>query len=242
MKRIMLIVMMGVLLFGVNAFAAGDLIVNGNVGIGTSTPVARLGISATNETRSLSVDNELNQGDQSAFILGAEYTARLTGTAQGELYGFSAGLNLMTTAATAKALYAASVIAQVGRPDTPGTTTVNKIVGFDYILNRHYDNQRTYNVTDSYGVRTGIEEGSATGAAVNLTNHYHQYMKDPGALTTVGIDNLTGLWIEKQTLGSTSNYGLVLDGDVPATPAATDFGAAIVLGDTQDVKLYARGG
>jgi hypothetical protein len=56
------------------------------------------------------------------------------------------------------------------------------------------------------------------------------------------IGTLSGLWITAQTMG-TANYGLVLDGDVPTQPhTEEDFGAAIVLGDTQNVKLYARGG
>jgi hypothetical protein len=235
MKKIITIVIV-ILLLGGNLYAAGDLVVNGTLGVGTSTPIAKAGIKGVNEVRTLHVDNELNQGDISSFIEGAEYSARLTGSAMGSVYGFTALLNLMTTANTAKELMAASVYAQIGRPDTPGTTTVQRTVGFDYVLNRHYNNQRTYNITNSYGLRTGIEEGSATGAPVNITNFYHQYMKNPGALTTINISNLAGLWIDQQTTG-TSNYGLVLNGD--------GAGADLVFGDAGGScrpSIYAVGG
>lgn len=236
MKRIMLILVMGVSLSAMNAFAAGDLIVNGKLGVGTSAPIAKTGISGINETRTLHVDNELNQGVGGDFIMGAEYTARLAGSAKGSVYGFSGILNLMTTADTARSLYGASFIAQIGRSDTPGTTAVNETVGFEYSLNRHYNNQRTYNIENSYGVRTAVAEGSAVGASVNLTNHYHQYAVDPGSLTTVNISNLAGFWIEKQTSGTSNNYGLVLDGD----GAIGNYGSAVVLGANQNAYLYGK--
>jgi hypothetical protein len=62
-------------------------------------------------------------------------------------------------------------------------------------------------------------------------------MVDPGALTTVNISNLTGLWIDKQTTGSSNNYGLVLDGD--------GAGADLVFGDAGGAcrpRIFSSGG
>jgi hypothetical protein len=177
--------------------------------------------------------------------MGADFSARLTGSSTGSLFGMTSVMNLMNTADTALRLVAASFISQVGGNVTAGTTTVNETVGFEYALNRHWNNKRTYNITNSYGIRTRVNEGSAVGSPVNLTNHYHNYVVDTnhyhnyvvdtGALTTVNITNLAGLWVDKQTSGS-NNFGIVLDGD----GAMGDYGSALVLGTDQNAFLYGK--
>jgi hypothetical protein len=52
MKKI-IILALGFFLIGINAYAAGDLIVNGKLGIGTSTPNDKLHIIGNNESRTL---------------------------------------------------------------------------------------------------------------------------------------------------------------------------------------------
>jgi hypothetical protein len=239
MKKI-IVLTLGILLIGINVYAAGDLIVNGQLGVGTSTPNTKVQVISANEKRTLSVNNEINQDGvvSDDFIVGADYRARLLGSSTGSLYGMSAVMNLMNTADTAQSLIAASFTSQVGisDPDAGGTTSVNETVGFDYNLNRHWDNRRTYNIANSYGIRTKITEGSIFGTPVNVTNHYHQYIVDPGALTTMNISNLVGSWINKQTAGLSSNYGLVLNGD----GAIGDYGAALVLGSNQNAFLYGK--
>lgn len=244
MKRIMLMLIIGVSLFGVNVFAAGDLIVNGKLGVGTATPGSKVEISTANEKRALKVDNELNQGVPEDFIMGAAYIATLTGSASGSVYGFSGILKLMTTAATARSLYGASFIAQIGNPDTAGTTDVTRVVGLSYALNRHYANTRTYNVANSYGFLSSIQQGGPDGTAINVANHYHQYLDDKGILPKVNITNLYGMYIEKMTGGS-NNYGIVLDGDGAGAEIsfgfyddATNSGRPQIY--SQDGFLYAR--
>ncbi|HDH53198.1 MAG TPA: tail fiber domain-containing protein [Nitrospirae bacterium] len=139
----------------------------------------------------------------------------------------------MNTAPTAGSLVSADFTSRIGRDNTPGTTTADKVVGFQYMLSRHWNNKRTYNITNSYGVYTMINEGSSWGTAVNITNHYHQFIEDPGTLTKINITNLAGIWIEKVTAG-TNNYGIVLDGD--------GIGADVVLGANRETALYGNAG
>jgi hypothetical protein len=64
----------------------------------------------------------------------------------------------------------------------------------------------------------------------------HIYLKDRGDQlggATLDVTSQTGLWIDKQALGS-SNYGIVLDGD--------GAGADIVFGPTQSERIYSNAG
>ncbi|MBI5056389.1 MAG: hypothetical protein HZB61_07230, partial [Nitrospirae bacterium] len=47
MKKTMLILMAGLLLIGVNVYAAGDLTVSGKLGVGTSSPANNLEVVGT---------------------------------------------------------------------------------------------------------------------------------------------------------------------------------------------------
>ena len=64
---------------------------------------------------------------------------------------------------------------------------------------------------------------------ININNADNAY----GALS---VDSLSGIWLDKQTLGSTSNYGIVLNGD----GAIGDYGAAIVMGASQNARIYGK--
>jgi len=239
MKKIILIIItLGLMLIGTNIYAAGDLIVSGKLGIGTSTPAYKLSLMSTNERRGLSVDTKIDQDGilPDNFIIAADYVGTLAGSSTGSLFGMSAVMNLTTLAPTAQSLIAASFRSQIGINDDsiPGATTVSETVGFEYTLNRHWHNLRIYNIANSYGIRTKITEGSLDGAPINITNHYHHFIDDPGTLTTINISNLTGLWIDRQTAGTSKNYGLVLDGD--------GAGSDIVFGPNQEARIYSSSG
>lgn len=233
MKKLFMSVV-GLLFIGVNVYAAGDLVVNGKLGVGASTGNPKVTISSTN-MRGLSVNTTSTADNTGGFLYGSNYSVNLDGaTSTDAIYGQLATLNMMSDlSGTVPGGEAASYTFQIGTPDTVGTTTVSKVVGLQYLLNRHFGNTRTYNVTDSYGFLSLIQDGGSSGTGINVTNHYHQYLDDAGVLSKVNITNLYGMYIEKMT-GGTNNYGLVLKGD--------GAGADIVFGTGSNVKLYANAG
>ena len=229
MKKIFILVV-GLLFIGINVYAAGDLVVNGKLGIGT-TPLAPKATLVSTNMRGLSVGVTTNTNNAGGLIYGGRYSVTIDGTTSTDsITGQEAVLDMMSDlSGTVPGGEAAAYSFQIGTPDSAGSTTVTKVVGLQYMLNRHYANTRTYNVTDSYGFLSLIQDGGPTGTAINVTNHYHQYLDDPGVLSKVNINNLYGMFIEKMTAG-TNNYGLVLDGN--------GAGADIVMGPNQETRIY----
>jgi len=234
MKKRIIIFVIGMLLIGANLYAAGDLIVNGKLGVGLTTGTPKVLITGINE-RGLSVNATTTTTNVGGKMLGSSYSVTMDGaTSTDELTGQQASLNMMSDfSGTIPGGQAAYYIFQVGTPDTTGTTNATEVIGLRYTLNRHYQNMRTYNITNSYGFRSNIEQGGPDNAAINITNHYHQYLDDAGVLPKVNITNLYGMYIKKMT-GGVNNYGLVLNGD--------GAGADIVFGPANNVKLYSTAG
>jgi hypothetical protein len=234
MKKKIIIFMIGLFLIGVNAYAAGDLVVNGKLGVGTNPGTPKALILGTNE-RGLGVNATSTIDNIGGKMLGSEYSVTLDGNASTDkIIGQTATLNMMSDfSGTVPGGEAATYTFQIGTPDTAGTTNITEVVGLKYILNRHYQNTRTYNVSNSYGFLSTMAQGSTSGTAVNVTNHYHQYLDDPGVLSMLHITNLYGMYIKKMTAG-TNNYGVVLAGDGP--------GADIVFGTTQKASIYSTAG
>jgi hypothetical protein len=214
---------------------------NGNVGIGPAIPQAKLdvqgnaSISTVNAKRALVVDAELNQDGVVAgnFIEGALYQASLSGSSTGYVFGMRGTSILENTAPTAGMLVGATFTNQIGNTSTPGTTTADEVIGFQYTLNRHFNNQRTYSITNSYGIQSRMSGGSTSGAPVNITNHYHHFLDDSTATSMLSITNQAGVWINHLSAG-TNNYGIVLDGD--------GAGADIVFGPNNDSSIYSDTG
>ena len=231
MKKIIPVIMIGLLLVGINVYAQGDLVVNGQLGVGGITSALYQASFASTNLRGLTVNAATNTNTVGGGIDGAKYGVTINGsTSTDSLAGQIVVLNMMSDlSGTVPGGLAASYTFQIGTPDSSGTTDVTRVVGLQYTLNRHYNNTRTYNVADSYGFLSTIQEGSTGGTAVNVTNHYHQYLDDAGLLSKVNITNLYGMYIEKMT-GGTNNYGLVLDGD--------GAGADILFGPNQEARIY----
>lgn len=223
-----------ILVVGSNIYAAGDLKVTGNIGVGIDPGGAKAVIIGTNQ-RALSLNALTDTNNVGGKMLGASYSVTVEGDESVDLLtGQQARLNMMSDlSGTVPGGEAASYIFQIGTPDTTGTTNVTEVIGLKYTLNRHYLNTRTYNVTDSYGFLSTIQDGAPDNQAINVTNHYHQFLNDSGVLPKVNITNLYGMYIERMT-GGTNNYGLVLDGD--------GAGADIVFGPNQEARIYSSGG
>jgi hypothetical protein len=235
MRKKIMISMIGLILIGANVYAAGDLVVNGKLGVGASNSgMYKAAIGGTNE-RGLSVSATSTTDNIGGKLLSSAYIVTLDGNVSTDyIIGQSAVLNMMSDlSGTVPGGQAATYTFQIGTPDTVGTTNVDQVVGLQYTLNRHNANTRTYNVTNSYGFLSKIVEGSSSGTAVNVTNHYHQYLDDPGVLSKVNITNLYGMYIKKMTAGA-NNYGLVLAGD--------GAGADIVFGASQQASIYSASG
>jgi len=234
MKRLFMVTLFAVLLISTNVFAAGDLVVNGKLAVGTTPNVVKAIILGTNE-RGLIVGATTNTNNIGGKMVGGVYSVTMDGnTSTDILSGMEETLNMMSDyAGTVPGGQAASYTFQVGTPDTTGTTNITEVIGLKYTLNRHYLNTRTYNVANSYGFLSAIQEGGSSGTAINVTNHYHQYLDDSGTLSKVNITNLYGMYIEKMTAGA-NNYGVVLAGDGP--------GADIVFGTTQKASIYSTAG
>ncbi len=225
----------------------GSTITSDKVGIGTtSEPTKALEVNGdasfsegvsiiTTNQKSLGIMNTVNTDGLYRFnTIAASITGMLDGATTGSVTGLSARLILSNTEPTAAGLVAADYTAQLGRYGTSGITDVDFIIGAKYTLNRRYDNTRDYNIAESYGFYANLEEGGTAGTAVNVTNHYHNYLRDPGNLTKVRIDNLYGMYLTKMASGINNNYGIVLDGDGE--------GADIVFGEDQETKLYGKAG
>jgi hypothetical protein len=105
MKKKILVLIIGVLLAGANAYAAdGDLIVQGNVGIGTATPDAELDVDGSinfSASGTIKQDNNtvffVNRGNDSTFIGRQNFYRGLMNTAVGA-YTFLSGSGDYNTA------------------------------------------------------------------------------------------------------------------------------------------------
>ncbi len=244
---VLALMVVGILLIAGSAFAAGDLHVMGKLGVGTDTPNKELDVRGTasvittNIKRSFTVYSSLTEPDATLynFIIGTTYNAVLRDTGNGSVTGLSAVSTLMTNAPTAQQLVGASFTSQVGtnnNVDPLAETDVTSVTGFQYTFNRRYNNNRIYNIANSYGARFKINSlESYISTPVNVTNHYHQFLDDPGLgkLSMVNITNLAGIWIKKQT-AATNNYGIVLAGD--------GAGSDIVFGPNQETRIYSQSG
>jgi hypothetical protein len=285
MKKIAFALVLGFLFITTNIYAAdGDFIVEGDVGIGTDTPIATLDVRGdavfnenagdydfrikglsdshlffidadrdnigigtdtlnntlfkmhliTTNVRGLNVSVKTDTNTTGGFMTGANYTSTIDGSTSTDfLRGMDATLQMLSTktGGSVPGGEGAVFTFQVGRTDTGGTTSVDAVTGLKYTLNRRYNNARTYNITDSYGFKSVIQDGGSAATAINVTNHYHQYLADytPAGTPKVNITNLYGMYLEKFD-SATNNYGIVLDGDGE--------GSDIAFGADQDAKIY----
>ncbi len=227
MKKKVLILILGLLLVGVNVYAAGDLIVNGQLSVGTGTPMAKHHVVANDIAQAIKAEVYLSDTNPGAGTnIGAYYNvnAAQTGMTTFNAYvGFQGQVGL-TGDGTAYGLIGAENVVYFGS-SAPSTITYGK--GNTAVLRRAFGNSANHDLENYYGFHSyGGVSGSGNISGTDWRHAYFENFPDFGGTRT----NVTGLWIDQQTRG-TNNYGLVLDGE--------DNGADIVFGNSQEARIYA---
>ncbi|GBE17271.1 hypothetical protein BMS3Abin15_01112 [bacterium BMS3Abin15] len=176
MRKLVLVFLILGLFISTDVFAAGDLVVNGQLGVGTSSPGSYKALILGTNQRGLGVNATSTTNNTGGRMVGSEYSVTLDGNVSiDSLIGQKAVLAMMSDySGTVPGGIAAEYTFQIGTPDTTGTTNVTEVVGLQYTLNRHYLNTRTYNVTNSYGFLSKIQEGGPDNQAIgNVQKLWH---------------------------------------------------------------------
>ncbi len=240
MKKKILAVLVGCLFIGVSAYAAGDLQVNGSLGIGTA-PLStyKADTSAINKRGVRIIASQDQDGVVAADnVQGMTLTAETKGTATGYANGISLISKISSTAssigAATGAQFTTSLASSSAGSSTVDTTTAGQFLTY---LNSGIHN---YTVTKGYGFDLLLADNTFNGQGhLTINNYKNININDAGnAYGALSVDTLSGIWIDKQTVGGTANYGIVLNGD----GAAGSYGAAVVFGTGNNVRLYAKAG
>jgi len=252
MRKTVWAVMAVVLLVAGNLYAAdGDLIVEGNVGVGTSTPTARVDVDST----------DLRAGDFATIKTNdANYLSGLyvsfKDTVTGATKGWQ-GLYVSATHDTGASIsgYWANPMAALYGLTLKGsntTKTEGPTVQANTLVFASSGNYNFQYVTanssaigtagaDSAGTRTithlsayrgfiSLENSSATWNVENASIFYAPAIVPHNYGT---ISNTAGVVVEKQTIG-TNNMGIWLKGD--------GAGADVVFGPNKEARIYSNAG
>lgn len=228
MKKIIPIIMIGLLFIGVNAFAEGDLIVNGVLGVGTSTPLNKLHVNAGNDSKAIRAEIDISDL-QFTTNIAAYYlaTASQTGISGGRFIGFN-GNTQLTGDGTIYTLGGAENV--VALQSSTGPSTIGRAFGNLVTLRRGSANIMDQTITDYFGFYSSTNiAGSGNISGTDWRHAYFENFPNFGGT----VDEVSGLWIDKQDYGTT-NYGIVLNGD--------GAGADIVFGASQEARIYSSGG
>ncbi len=255
MKKVIMVLMFSILLIGVNAYSQGDLVVNGKIGVGQSTPASKLQVDATdlptfegnfNKTANTFYNaNSMQVTDSS--VGGTKGTTALLfnlfHSAAGGTY--SQGLGAMNASVNLDGGGTWSYTGGGAIPFNAQLAFRNESADYDLdtvnlmrlVLFAHPDFNRT--VTADYLTGITISPTLLGTGTINGTDWYGMHIKDfannLGGSVTTNISTSAGLWMEKQTI-ATSNYGMVLNGN----GAIGDYGAALVLGASQNAFVYGK--
>jgi len=237
MKKVLILVL-GLLFIGVNVFAAGDLQVNGSLGVGTTPSAKKIDVLGdvkivnTSSGASGAVKNALYINSVGDGTLNAPGLVGINALAKAVPGDFT---NLMgfwmqaqhETDQNIPSLEGGYFLVQY-RSDSNTTVTDSSALHILHSKSTVSTGQTT--VTDGYGLLSEVRDEPSSGA-LNFGSFSHLHLLNPDA--AISATNLTGLWIDKQTEG-TNNRGIVLNGD--------GAGSDIVLGASQEASIYASGG
>lgn len=238
MKKKILILTVSLLFITINLYAAGDLIVNGKLGVGTTVSNSKISINSTTENFGLNV---LLTRDTTGPVWGSSYFIFLDGTS-GTYTDEAGGLNnttvyrRQTDSGSGSLLYAGANNAYIGTTGGSGYT-VDNMSSLLVQNGMHAGFNSTVTLTNGYGILSRGLQKYGVGGTLTVSNFRHIYLQDKGIQagnSTLNVTNQSGIWIDKQEMGNTINYGIVLNGD--------GAGADIVFGDSQQASIYSTGG
>ncbi len=244
--------MLGLLFIAANLYAAGDLIVEGNVGIGTTSPNTNLDVAVDGIIPSLygsnSASGNLTLGSTKNATKGKILFGNSAYDEVNNRLGIGTAFPHATLDIKGDAIVAGRGLFNLIIDGQPGTTYWGNtaLEGFlDINLSgmfwgaagisgtvRIIENDATGIVNNAYGIKSVVSLYSDwIGGTVNNVYGIHSSIDYSGGL--FAIDNLYGIYVQKAT-GGTNNYGIVLAGD--------GAGADIVFGPNQEAKIYSNAG
>jgi len=245
MRNIVLALMIGILLVGVNVFASGDLIVNGGIGMGTAPSAGRaINIDVTDKYALY-----FNVTDTATGLTPFKFNGYVNwGSMSGVYYsGIDSGISFLGPDDTSNYIWGPGKIEAfrstvfLGRNKTADggiiTMPSDTVMSNAYLsTNKGGSNERGFSIDRYYQlyISSAYSDNGQGNQDIAFTN-LEQIKIDNFALNThMKANYLTGLKIDKQTGASIANYGIVLNGD--------GAGADIVFGPSQNVKLYSSAG
>lgn len=213
----------GILFIGVNVYAAGDLIVNGNLGIGTSTPSIKLDLRS--DTDGLNVF--INQTSAPA-VQAANYAVQIDGPTDLSVTTAFKSIVMHTGTSNVPATRGGNLQFQFRSP-TQGNSTFSFIYGLDLAIRDISENARNYTGDTIAAFRTGgAYDGTGT---INVTDLIGALIVNPVNSGPLHATNAYGMKIGQQTAG-TNNYGIVLNG--------YGGGSDVVFGTRMKAKIYSK--
>lgn len=247
MKKSIVALAIGLLFVGANVFAAGDLVVNGKLGVGQAAPAAKLHVETANEQGLKTVISK-SSGD--ALITGV--TIDVTDTVTNGTKGLN-GLEFKSTHQASGGYYTQNFLSANYRLDMAGGSTGGSTARVQG-NNLWFKGTGTYNLISAEGIMNSLYLSGSTNVTLtdlsffktvanlalgtgtlNVNTMTGLYITDFGANGVSGgtQTNVSGIQIDKQTIG-TNKIGIWLNGD--------GAGADIVLGPNKEARIYSSGG
>lgn len=233
MKKEILALIMGCLFIGANVYAAGDLQVNGSLGVGATPSSSAKQITSGANMTGLSVQSSVTDPATTA-LEAANLLVSIEGTADGGSYrgntnralhkGNNANLTLMN-GGDDMVQYNSTI---------SGTTNIISSAALNARISNSGNFARNYNfLYGLFGINIQYSFDPTSGGGTITTPRLTGIQVAAPSGSHISATNLSGIWIEKQTKG-TNNYGVVLNGD--------GAGSDIVFGPTQQAKIYSTSG
>jgi hypothetical protein len=243
MKNTVRLLALAFLLTGANAFSAGDLVVNGKLGIGVDPSFYKLGISSPDGTSgadiniingSRAMDVGMVQDNGTWPVTGIDFSLNRGGSDNltGDTVSFTSTVALGDTGnRTVSGLIAPVINKFLYNSSVAGTSVITSSVftNNNSKFARHTNNVRNYTInTIASNYLAGGHAESGTAGAVNYSDLRNIWVANSSFVNSTAA-KLTGIWVDKIS-GGTNNYGIVLNGDGD--------GAGIVFGATQQGRIY----
>lgn len=233
MKKKILGLTVGLLLLGGNLFAAGDLIVNGKLGVGTSSASAKMDIVTTNEKGfEITVFKDTSVGAGLQAMTGDTFFDFPSGEINGAQLGAFSNRHIsgnLTAAGQFKTFFYENVLAA-----SSGTWYLPKVIALEGTGAKIQGFAGTYNIDEVIGLSFQITRGGDSGGTQNITDAYGIKLQGDVGFASTNITNQYGLHLSRMT-SATNNYGIYLEGD--------GAGSDIVFGPVgQKSRIYSSGG